>query len=69
MLKLNEFDGLKERISELKKELNALIVAHNYQRAEESVVETMAQRRNVVAVPEEIRKRAKQALDSMLTAI
>ena len=35
----------------------------------ESVVETMAQRRNVVAVPEEIRKRAKQALDSMLTAI
>lgn len=35
----------------------------------ESVVETMAQRRNVVAVPEEIRKRAKQALDRMLTAI
>ena len=66
---MNEFDGLKERILELKRELNALIVAHNYQRAEESVVETMAQRRNVVAVPEEIRKRAKQALDSMLTAI
>lgn len=31
---MNEFDGLKQRILELKKKLNALIVAHNYQRAE-----------------------------------
>jgi quinolinate synthase len=35
----------------------------------EKVLETMERRQNVVTVPEDIRKRAKQALDRMLAAI
>jgi quinolinate synthase len=60
------------RLENPKKEFHTLsqgLICHDMKKTTlEKVLETMEQRQNIVTVPEDIRKRAKQALDRMLAA-